>query len=70
MGTAETQVNSFHHQAVRDVKGGCIVTATSPDGVIEGIELTDKPVVGVQWHPEELYAQHPEQRALFEWLIS
>ena len=32
------QVNSAHHQAVKDVGPGVIVNATAPDGVIEGIE--------------------------------
>jgi len=69
MGVAETMVNSFHHQAVKSVGEGCIITATAPDGVIEGIEIEGKPVIGVQWHPEELFGAHGEQQALFEWLI-
>lgn len=69
MGTTSADVNSFHHQAVRSVGNDCIITAKSPDGVIEGIELKGKPVVGVQWHPEELFGLHNEERALFKWLI-
>ncbi|MEA4933259.1 MAG: gamma-glutamyl-gamma-aminobutyrate hydrolase family protein [Lawsonibacter sp.] len=64
-GKEEIRVNSFHHQAVcatgRDVK----VTATSADGVPEGIELANKPfVVGVQWHPEMMFDSE-EQMKLF-----
>jgi len=69
MGVIETDVNSFHHQAVRSVGECCKITATAPDGIIEGIEIIDKPIVGVQWHPEELFGTHNEQRALFKWLI-
>ena len=69
MGVDKVMVNSFHHQAVRSVGKGCKVTATSPDGIIEGIEVEDRPVIGVQWHPEELFIKHKEHRALFEWLI-
>lgn len=69
MGVANANVNSFHHQAVRTVGDGCRVTTTAPDGVTEAIELTDSPAVGVQWHPEELFGGHPEQRALFDWLM-
>lgn len=46
-------VNSFHHQAVATPGPLLRVTATAPDGVIEGVESTDfKSVMGVQWHPE------------------
>jgi putative glutamine amidotransferase len=48
------QVNSLHHQAVRRVARGLRVTATSPDGIIEGLESPDGRVVAVQSHPEEL----------------
>ena len=49
------QVNSAHHQAVRDAGRWATVNATAPDGVIEGIE--DRRYgfcLGVQWHPEFL----------------
>jgi putative glutamine amidotransferase len=46
------QVNSSHHQAVRDPGRG-LVNATAPDGVIEGIEDPSRRFcLGVQWHPE------------------
>jgi putative glutamine amidotransferase len=48
------RVNSLHHQAVQRVGRGLLVTALSPDGVIEGLESPDRRVVGVQCHPEEL----------------
>ena len=46
-------VNSFHHQAIREVPQGFRVTALGPDGIIEGMESTSfRPILGVQWHPE------------------
>ncbi len=46
-------VNSAHHQAVKDVAPGIVVDARAPDGVIEGIEdPTRRFCIGVQWHPE------------------
>jgi putative glutamine amidotransferase len=64
------QVNSRHHQAVRDLAPGFQVTARAPDGVIEGIELDDAPfVVGVQWHPESLAARDPQMLELFAALV-
>jgi putative glutamine amidotransferase len=46
-------VNSFHHQAVKDVAPGFRVTAVSKDGVVEAIEkIGSTRVYGVQFHPE------------------
>jgi putative glutamine amidotransferase len=46
-------VDSEHHQAVRRLGRGLEATATSPDGVIESIERTDRRfALGLQWHPE------------------
>jgi putative glutamine amidotransferase len=64
----EVQVNSSHHQALREAGDRLRVTAVSPqDGVIEAVELdaADHFVVGVQWHPERTYAQSPVSRAIF-----
>ena len=50
-------VNSRHHQAVRALGEGLVVTATSPDGVIEAAEVpAARFCVGVQWHPENFHA--------------
>jgi putative glutamine amidotransferase len=63
-------VNSRHHQAVKDVGAGLVVTATAPDGVIEAVEdPTRRFCLGVQWHPENFY-RTGEFRELFEALIS
>lgn len=46
-------VNSFHHQAVKDVAPGFKVTARSKDGIVEAIEMEgSQRVFGVQFHPE------------------
>ena len=54
---SEAWVNSFHHQAVKDIAPGLAVCAKSiPDGVIEGVYLPDKDfAIAVQWHPEMMY---------------
>lgn len=60
-------VNSWHHQAIDRLGHGLSVMGTTPDGVIEAVRLTDRPVVGVQWHPEwTTRATDP----LFEWLVA
>lgn len=63
-------VNSRHHQAVRAPGRGVRVTASAPDGLVEGIELPDAAFcVGVQWHPENYWATG-EMRALFDHFAS
>ena len=59
-------VNSFHHQAVKDVGKRFCVTAMAPDGVIEAMESSEmKPIMGVQWHPECMEEGAP----IFQWLV-
>lgn len=66
-GVDELRVNSFHHQAVNAISDKFKVVATSPDGIIEGIEhLENTFVVGVQWHPEDLTVKHPQFLKLFK----
>ncbi len=49
----EISVISAHHQAVKSTGNGLDVSAVSPDGVIEAIEMSKYPfLLGVQWHPE------------------
>ena len=64
-------VNSFHHQAVREVAPGFAVTALSPDGLIEAAEsTTHKSMIGVQWHPEcMILSGDRSMMPLFEWLV-
>jgi putative glutamine amidotransferase len=68
-GGATLAVNSFHHQAVRELGEGLRVSARADDGVVEAIEATDRPfLVGVQWHAESL-ASRAAQGALFRALV-
>lgn len=69
VGADELEVNSFHHQAIRDVAPGLLVNATSPDGVIEGLESPDGRVLTVQCHPESLITAG-WARALFEAFVA
>ena len=67
LGTAEMQVNTSHHQAVRDLAPGFRALAFAPDGVVEAIESATMPVAGVQFHPEKLFVLkgRNELRVLF-----
>ena len=50
---SKTEVNSIHHQAIKDVAEGFKVTAVAEDGTIEAIEKGN--FIGLQWHPEVDY---------------
>lgn len=66
-GTDQVTGNSFHHQAVRDVGEGLVVTAHAPDGVVEAVELPDHPFcIGVQWHPEIVDGNQKGMEKIFE----
>jgi len=63
------EVNSRHHQAVKDVAKGFRVSATAPDGVIEAIEdPAARFCLAVQWHPENFW-RTGEFRPLFEGFV-
>ena len=65
----EVPVNSRHHQAVKRLAPGLVVSGTAPDGVIEAVEdPTRHFCLGVQWHPENFY-RTGEFRPLFEGLV-
>lgn len=52
------RINSFHHQAVKDLAPTLRCTARAEDGLVEGVESTEYGwVVGVQWHPERHEAE-------------
>jgi putative glutamine amidotransferase len=53
-GATALTVNSLHHQAVKEIGEGLVVTAMSEDGVVEGLETEDRQTVSVQCHSEEL----------------
>ena len=58
-GAGPLPVNSSHHQAAdpEHLGKGLKITARSPDGVIEALELEDagnRFFVTVQWHPERI----------------
>lgn len=65
-GQTRFETVSAHHQAIRTVGRGLVITAYSPDGVVEAIEDPTHPFfIGVQWHPER-DPDAPATRRLFE----
>jgi len=69
-GGFDVQINTSHHQSVRDLGHGLRVAAVAPDGVIEAVEHEPHKhwVVGVQWHPERMKG-HALAAGLFRALV-
>ena len=72
LGVEEVRVNSFHHQAVRELAPGLVASGWTEDGLIEAVETpADGPwLLAVQWHPEEMHADRAApERGLFRALV-
>jgi putative glutamine amidotransferase len=71
LGAGTRKVNSLHHQAIKELAPGCVISARAPDGVIEGIEKPGRSfLLGVEWHPELLWQEvTPEELKLFQAFI-
>jgi putative glutamine amidotransferase len=64
------EVNSTHHQSVRTLPPRFMVSAVSPDGIIEAIEATDsRKLYAVQFHPERLFQQDKRMVGIFKVLM-
>lgn len=70
-GTDRLGVNSFHHQAIKDLGDGLTPVAWAPDKVVEAVERPGARgfLLAVQWHPEELVDVDPAALRLFEALV-
>jgi putative glutamine amidotransferase len=70
LGRLEVDVNSFHHQAIKDLGTRLIAVGVAPDGIIEAAEATNHPfAIAVQWHPEDLVDHDVTARSLFRAVI-
>jgi putative glutamine amidotransferase len=75
VGKPRLGVNSTHHQAVDKVAKPLRIAAVSNDGIIEGLELTPAGrhllpfLLAVQFHPERLFARHPDHLRLFQMFV-
>lgn len=69
IGTEPVPVSSYHHQSIDRLGSYLTVAATAADGLVEAIEHPNRGIVAVQWHPEDLFADHPHDLRLFEDLV-
>jgi putative glutamine amidotransferase len=73
LGQDVVTISCYHHQAVDRIGAGLRPAASSEDGVVEAIELTEPGrgwFLAVQWHPEDTAADDPPQQHLFDALVS
>lgn len=64
-------VNSYHHQAVREVAPELEVMAVSEDGIVEGVWRPESRFLwGIQWHPELLHRVDARSRAIFSAFVT
>ena len=65
------KVNSYHHQAVKQLSPQLTVSAVSEDGLTEAAYVSGARFIhGVQWHPELDYTSNPNSRALYSAFVA
>ena len=70
LGKDILEVNTLHHQAVKDLGSGLTPMAIAPDGIIEAAQLPGKRFVwAVQWHPEYLFRTDKDSQAIFSCFV-
>jgi len=67
LGGTVFNVNSAHHQTVKELGSGLKAVAYASDGVIEALEMPDHSFcLSVQWHPEAMVPTATEMWPLFK----
>ena len=70
LGKDILDVNTLHHQAVKDLADDLIPMAVAPDGLIEAARMPGKRFVwAVQWHPEYMFKTDLDSLALFSCFV-
>ena len=63
-------VNSLHHQSVKELGKNLETAAVAADGVIEAVEVQNHPFgIGIQWHPESMASKDVLTQRLFQTFI-
>lgn len=61
------QVNSLHHQAIKELSFQLKAAAVSVDGIVESVYIPGKNfVLAIQWHPEFLYTKDSPSFNIFK----
>lgn len=71
LASTSLQVNSHHHQAVKQLGDGLEAVAWADDGTIEGVEAPGRRwLLAVQFHPEDLVPDHAASCRLFNAFVA
>jgi len=71
MGGAIVNTASWHHQSIERLAEGLTVVGHAPDGVIEAVEMPNRPnLIAVQWHPELTAHEDVSQQRLFDEFVA
>lgn len=67
----ELEVNSYHHQAIKDLSPELVAMAYSPDGLVEAVYKPDNRFVwALQWHPEFSHKSDENSKKIFGLFVS
>jgi len=70
LGKDTLEVNTLHHQAIKDLGKDLIPMAESPDGLIEAVKMVGRRFVcAVQWHPEYMFKTDGDSLRVFSWFV-
>lgn len=70
LGKDTLEVNTLHHQAIKDLGKDLTPLAKSPDGLIEAVKMMGKRFVcAVQWHPEYMFKTDGDSLRVFSWFV-
>ncbi len=65
VGKTETMVNTFHHQAIKDVAPSLVVNAVSDDGFVEVVHDPNRRfLLATQFHPEIYHAEPDDDHSM------
>lgn len=71
LGSERIKVNSFHHQAIKNLGEGLEIMAQAADGIIEAVYAPSyRYLQGFQWHPERIYQIDENQALIFQDFIN
>jgi len=66
LGKDIIEVNTLHHQAIKDLGNDLTAMAVAPDGIIEAVKMPSKRFVwAIQWHPEYMFRTDLDSLAIF-----
>ena len=70
LGKEVIEVNTLHHQAIKDLSNDLTPMAVAPDDIIEAVQMAGKRFVwAVQWHPEYMFRTDPNSLTIFSWFV-